>query len=129
MSADMWRFYVASRASKPERPAMWRALRDDGARIISTWIDEAGPGETGDMGELWERIAREVAQADALVIFAAPEDMPLKGAFVEVGMALALGKPVRVVAPEIATLGSWENHPLVSRWPSARAALNGGSDV
>lgn len=114
-------FYVASRASLPDRPAMWRSHRREGVNIVSSWIDEVGPGETGDMAELWVRIGREIASADALVLFAQPEDLPLKGALIEVGMALALGKPVRVVAPKIETLGSWERHPLVSRW---RLVLN-----
>src|SRR5690606_5090911 len=52
--------YVASRASAPERPAMWRKLRDHGHPIISTWIDEAGEGESHDLGDLWGRILREV---------------------------------------------------------------------
>src|SRR5690242_3408330 len=32
-------FYVASRASIPERAAMWRWIRRCGVRINSTWID------------------------------------------------------------------------------------------
>lgn len=107
--------YVASRASIPERPAMWRALRDQGVMIISSWIDEAGAGETADMGELWERIDREVRNARKLVLYVEPGDLPLKGAFVEVGMALAYGVPVDVVAPGVdrAALGSWTYHEAV----------------
>lgn len=108
------RIYVASRASVQDRPAMWRSLRDAGWNIISTWIDEAGPGETASMSDLWERIDREVASCDVLVLYAEPSDLPLKGAFVEVGMALAYGKPVIVVG---ADLGSWTHHPMVMRVP------------
>ena len=40
--------YVASRVSRAE---MWRGYRDEGGvPIVSTWIDEAGDGETDDFG-------------------------------------------------------------------------------
>lgn len=113
--------YVASRASVPARPAMWRLLRDRfGLPIISTWIDEAGEGETACNRELWSRIEHEVTSAERLVFYVEPEDLPLKGAYIEVGMALAAGVPVFVVAPGVKLepvtmrpLGSWTRHPLV----------------
>lgn len=122
--------YVASRASKPERPAMWRYLRDkEGWPINSTWIDEAGEGETADNGELWERIRREVTGACGLIFYAEPEDFPLKGAYVEVGMAIAAGVPVAVVAPDVdlephtcRPIGSWMRHPLVSAFDNVTDA-------
>lgn len=114
-------FYVASRASNPDRPAMWRHFRERGLPIISTWIDEAGEGETACNRELWQRIEREVTSATALIFYAEPDDFPLKGALVEVGMALAAGVPVRVVVPgvelrprSLRPLGSWAMHPLVT---------------
>lgn len=114
--------YVASRASTPERPAMWREYRDRwGANIVSTWIDEAGPGETSDFGELWSRIQGEIRRCDRLVLYAQSDDFPLKGALIEVGMALAMLKPVWVLGNltlEGRTdrpLGSWIRHPLVER--------------
>lgn len=113
------RLYVASRASIPARGRMWRQFRFAGWPIISTWIDEDGPGETSDWSALWRRIGEEIASCTALVLYAEPEDVPLKGAFVEAGMALALGKPVHVCAwdflGDTAPLGSWMWHPLVRR--------------
>lgn len=129
--------YVASRASTPERPAMWRALRDAGHPIIATWIDEAGEGETACNAELWQRIEREVTGAERLVLYVEPQDFPLKGAYVEVGMALAAGVPVKVVAPGVEMqphtlrpLGSWAKHPLVTFCDTVEAALShtGGGD-
>lgn len=112
--------YVASRASVPERAEMWRRLRSEGWPIVSSWIDEDGPGQTDDLGELWSRIASEVTGASGLVLYAEPDDFPLKGALVEVGMALAAGVPVVVVAPSVEIeprscrpIGSWMRHPLV----------------
>lgn len=110
---------------------MWRAVRADGYRITSTWIDEAGPGETHDMAELWERIAREVATSARLVLYIEPADFPLKGALVEAGMALAHLIPVMVVAPAVVLddgcrpIGGWIRHPLVRRRDSIEAAMLG----
>ena len=117
------KIYVASRASIPARAALWRDLRDrHGARIISSWIDEAGGGETEDFADLWARILREVEACDRLVLYIEVGDFPLKGALIEVGAALALGKPVWVIGVGIALekrscrpVGSWINHPRVER--------------
>jgi len=126
--------YVASRASLPARPAMWRELRASGWRICSTWIDEAGDGETGDLIELWSRIEAEVRAADGLILYAEREDFPLKGALIEVGMAIGMRKPVAVVlggAPFLETrslrpVGSWLYHARVELYGTveeARAAV------
>jgi len=121
--------YVASRASLPEHPARWRALRTAGWPIVSTWIDEAGPDETADLGELWTRIMQEVSSARGLVLYVGSDDFPLKGALIEVGAALALGKRVGLYAPGVLLeersmrpLGSWAAHPLVRICPTLGAA-------
>lgn len=112
--------YVASRASVPERGAMWRALRASGVNITSSWIDEDGPGQTADNRELWSRIQDEVGRSQVLIIYVEPDDFPLKGALVEVGMAMARNVPIGVVAPGVELdersmrpLGSWAAHPRV----------------
>lgn len=115
------KIYGASRATLPARPAMWKALRDSGTSIVSTWIDEADAGATTDFSELWYRIECEIRSADRLVLYVENDDFPLKGALVEVGMALAMGKPVFIVAPgielnnrDLKPLGSWAKHPNVT---------------
>lgn len=116
------KFYVASRASIPERSEMWRSLRVAGWRITSSWIDEAGEGETGSFSELWLRIGREIESSAGLILYAESDDFPLKGALIEVGMALALEKLVYVCLPGVSLdgrtarpIGSWIFHPLVVR--------------
>ena len=116
------KLYVASRASIPERAAMWRKIRDSGVVITSSWIDEDGPGQTDDYADLWRRIVHEIAAADRLVLYAESGDFPLKGALVEVGVALGLGKPITVCLPGVELeprscrpIGSWICHPLVKR--------------
>jgi hypothetical protein len=42
-------------ASKTVHAARWRDLRAQGLPIISTWIDEAEIGATGDWPDLWHR--------------------------------------------------------------------------
>ena len=91
--------YVASRASVPARGAMWRDLRQRGVLITSTWIDKNGEGATLDQSEQWARIASEVTSSDHLILYVEENDFPLKGAFVEIGMALGANIPVSVVAP------------------------------
>lgn len=112
--------YVASRASLSERGAMWRTLRDRGWPIVSTWIDEDGDGVTNDFIDLWSRIRREVTGAAGLVLYAETNDFPLKGALVEVGMAIGSGVRVVAVLPGVKLstrtmrpVGSWLAHPLV----------------
>lgn len=114
-------FYVASRASIPERPAMWKRWREIGMPITSTWIDEAGEGETTSFAELWARIHREIAASEGVILYAKSEDFPLKGALIECGMALGMGKPVAIVLDgvdleerSLRPLGSWGLHPSCS---------------
>lgn len=115
--------YVASRASIPQRAAMWRNYRDEhDARIISSWIDQDRPGETSDFRELWEDIHTEIRACQRLVLYADHDDFPLKGALVEVGIALGMGKPVWVLGGSIKLegrtdrpFGSWIRHPAVER--------------
>lgn len=124
----MKRVYGASRV---KHAAMWKALRDAGEPIISSWIDEAGEGETKSLSELWERIEREVKSATLLVLYVEENDFPLKGALIEAGMAIAFGVPVFVVLGgdfELETrtlrpLGSWAQHPLVEFKDSVVEAL------
>lgn len=102
-------------ASKAYYGPLWQSLRGELAktsdvRIISTWIDESGQGKTVDWPELWDRCIEEAATADALVAFYFPGDT-WKGALVEIGAALACGKPVYVAgSPD----HSWVNHPNVT---------------
>lgn len=121
--------YVASRASIPERAAMWRRLRQAGVPINSTWIDQDGEGDS-NYGTLWPTIIEEIRACTALILYVELGDLPLKGAFVEVGAALALGKRVYCVAPGVRIewrtcrpIGSWMHHPNVVRCESVGVAL------
>lgn len=103
--------YVASRV---HHAPMWRKLRDEGAPIVSTWIDVENPVYR----DHWRMILAQVPTCDALVLHLTPEDVTLKGAFVEVGIALAHGLRVFVSTPpgtnEATLAGSWVWSPGVT---------------
>ena len=111
--------YVASRTI---HAAMWKELQSEGVPIISTWLDEAGAGETEDFSDLWRRCVDEVKRAGRLVAFHSEGDV-WKGAFIEIGVALGAGVPVTVVG---GPPGSWPAHPLVSQARSVREAVGLG---
>lgn len=88
------KFYVASKIKYAE---LWRTQRDRlGHNIISTWIDEAEEGQTNDYSELACRCITEIKKCDILLLYCKPGEV-LKGALIEAGAALALGKEIRCV--------------------------------
>lgn len=132
--------YIASRASLPQRSATWRTLRDEGYPIISSWIDEIDktyrfetPEESEEfISHLWLRFSQEIQRAERLIVYAEPDDFPLKGTLVEVGIALGCNTPVYLVLPGVdieadtyRPVGSWINHPLVKQVASLEEALAG----
>lgn len=107
-------------ASKTKHAPMWRDLRAKGWPIISTWIDEAGENETNDLTALWHTNFGEIRFCDRLLLYVEPNDFPLKGALIEVGMALAFDKRVYVYSPGVKfdertfrPIGSWVMHNRV----------------
>lgn len=119
--------YVASRV---HHAAIWRERRCAGVPINSTWIDEAGDGETADFGDLWARIWHEIHACTGLILYACADDFPLKGALIEAGIAMAFGKPVFVVLPGVELdarmrpIGSWILARNVHRCADVDGALN-----
>lgn len=109
-------------ASKTKHAAKWRKLRGKGHNIISTWIDEAGPGESKDLRDLAQRCVDEAKSADRLILFGKPEDI-LKGALIEVGAALAFGVPVFAVGYSPSFESALRNHPLWKECLSVEEAL------
>lgn len=107
-------------ASKTAHASKWRQLRADGAKIISTWIDESGVGETASFTDLWIRCVNEAASCDVLIAYREPGEI-LKGAFIEIGAALASGKTVILVGDFDGM--SFTSHPLVKLAPDVSVAF------
>ncbi|MHA6684444.1 hypothetical protein [Mesorhizobium sp. A556] len=106
-------------ASKTAHASKWRELRAAGLPINSTWIDEAGEGETKCFESLWSRCISEASKATAVLLYREPGEV-LKGAFIEAGAALACGVPVHAVGCEEF---SFVNHSLVTQHDNLIAAL------
>lgn len=98
-------------ASKTIHAARWRQFRDDGIPIISTWIDEAGSGQSASLQSLWSRCIDEAMSCTILVAYRANEEEVLKGGFIEVGAALAARR--YVIAIGFAGM-TFLHHPLVA---------------
>src|SRR5260221_2145966 len=111
--------------SRTRHAPMWIGFRARGIPIISTWMDE----KDDNLTVLWSRIVAEMRQARQAILYVEPLDFPLKGALVEVGIALAFNVPVSVVSPGIELderyrpLGSWVTHPLVSFYDTLDTAF------
>ncbi len=106
-------------ASKTAHAMMWRTYRLNGWPIISTWIDEAGVGESASLEDLWRRCIDEAKGARAVLLYREPGEV-LKGAFVEAGAALANGVPVHAVG---CGEFSFVNHRLVTQHATLDDAL------
>jgi hypothetical protein len=96
---------------------MWRLLRTNGYPICSSWIDESGPGQTHDWPGLWQRCIAEIREADCVLLSCEAGEV-LRGALVEVGVAIALGVPVIWYGPELSIC----HHPSVT----ISSTLHGG---
>lgn len=107
-------------ASKLHHAPMLRNLRDawreDGLIINSRWLDQAQHEATAtpdDFKIFWHTDHIDITECNALVLYTTPDD-ELRGALVEVGMALALAKPV-VLAGDNRAFGSWQYHASIVR--------------
>jgi hypothetical protein len=112
------KIYVASKMFYAQ---LWRGQRELGYNIISTWIDEAGVGQTKDFGDLAVRCIREASEADVLIVFGLKDEV-LKGALAEVGAALAFGRKVLItkIGTEEAYNSSISSSTIITNHPNVR---------
>lgn len=112
------KFYWASRTDHYQQGLAFRAWgAARGHEVTSRWLDlvAAGQLETPEaMRKIWPIDLEDISKAEALVIYGIPE-LPLRGALIEAGAALAHGKPVHAVGANPG-FGTWVHHPLVHRW-------------
>lgn len=108
-------------ASKTKHAWRWKRLRNEGFPINSTWIDEAGVGQSESLKDLWCRCISEASHANALIAYREHDEI-LKGAFVEIGAALAHNRDVFVVGFDEDQF-SFKHHPNVNICTSMTQAL------
>ncbi len=111
-------------ASKTKYAWIWKGLRDRGYNIISTWIDEAEPGQTTDFIDLSTRCIDEAKEADITLLYCEEGDF-LKGALLEAGAALAAGKEVRLIGSCDSISKVFCYHPNWKMYPYIADAIEG----
>jgi hypothetical protein len=109
-------------ASKVKHAAKWKALRDQGYNIISTWIDEAGEGETKDKRDLASRCIRESIESNRFIVYAEEGDI-LVGAYIEIGAAIAWSIPIYAVGLVLKEKSAFRHHYLWHQCDSLEEAL------
>ncbi len=94
--------YIASKTKHADR---WRKIASVHP-VSSTWIYEAGEGQSADLNDLWRRCLLEAATSKALVAYREDGEV-FKGGWVEIGAALAHGVPVHAVGLEEFTIAKF----------------------
>jgi hypothetical protein len=105
-------------SSKIAHASKWRDLAKN-LPIVSTWIHDPEDIAKIDWPDLWSRCIAEAAGAEVLVVYHEP-GVTLKGAWIEVGAALAAGVPVLGVGIEDYTIGK---SGFVRHFPDLDSAL------
>ncbi len=117
------RFYLATRKDRAaEANAISDALSPHGWERTLTWSDQQGAGRAAH-AELAQAELRAVSEADVLIVM-------LPGGYgthVEIGAALALGKPVIIHAPDRQTLEM--PYPCVFHYHPGVKLLVGALDI
>ena len=114
-------------ASKLHHVELWHKWREEWTKddiiIVARWpFSHVGtvPDRSHFAKVFWQHDLEDVIKADVVLVYAVDGEH-LKGALVEAGMAIALGKHVIVVGihPDYST---WQYHPLVHRVPDLEDA-------
>lgn len=116
-------------SSKVKHAPMWRELHRDAPHVFlnARWIKraehESDLKENG-FKDLWNECQDDIESADAVLVYAEDGDV-LKGALVEVGMALANGIRVIIIVSEHNRLayGTWVHLDSVEWVTSMEDAL------
>lgn len=103
-------------ASKMHHAPKWReAYSREDIHVVSRWpfLETQVDDRPSNCRKFWQDDFTDVQSCAVLILFA-EEGENLRGALVEVGIALALGKFVIVIG-EHHDHGTWWHHPLVRR--------------
>lgn len=113
-------------ASKLRHAPLWLKLKQEyygQYEFTSRWIFIAGmvPESPDNAKVFWIRDYEDVKRSTHVLVYAEGEEN-LRGALVEAGMGIALGKTVIVVG-DSREYGSWQFHPSVLRAPDLGRAF------
>lgn len=111
-------------ASKMHHAPKWRAAysRPD-IHVVSRWpfletqVDDCDT----NCRKFWQDDFTDISSCDILILFA-EEGENLRGALVEVGIAMGLGKQIIVIGDH-SDHGTWWHHPLVRKVVDLEAAM------
>ena len=118
-------------ASKIQHATLWATVGSTtvGIEMCCRWANHilsgASDDDPADLEAGWKMNLEDIEACDMLIVYATTkaEARTLRGALVEVGMALAFKKPVLAVAGA-AFEGSWQYHFLVQQVPTIDEALS-----
>lgn len=114
--APMLRIYPATKLANIGTLRMWEQWYPKELFFHARWlrhVDNDTPDIAENANQFWIEDAEDVRSADALVVFAFP-DQHLRGALVECGIAIASGVPVFAIG-EHPDFSTWQYHPGVTR--------------
>ena len=114
--------YTASKLSEAER---WRSLAEEWTDVefVARWpfkYMNTVPDHPEFARVFWDYDLEDISSADVVLVYGTPNE-PLKGALVEAGMAIALGKSVIVVGDH-ESYSTWQYHRNVYRVPDLEHA-------
>lgn len=115
------RLYTASKLSDCQYWLDFRTLYADKVDFTARWLDFFSANGSFDDAKMplsikragWVTDIDDVRFSDAVVV-KAPSSGNLRGALVEAGVALGLGRPVYLLG-DCPDYGTWQHHPLVYR--------------
>lgn len=117
--------YIASKLSHAAKLIDFKREDIPGALVTSRWLHMVSFEQTAkpaDFTWCWMIDENDVRDCDVLLIYGEPDD-ELRGALIEVGMAIALRKVVLVVG-DCPSFGTWQYHPQVVRLDILQQAAN-----
>ncbi len=116
----MIKVYIASKLSNAEQFRAYRTTwTKDGINLHARWFDQAMLEHSEhslsphDFHIFWLVDEEDVKVADAVIVCGYSTDK-LRGALIEAGIAIAMGKLVIVIGDH-PDYGTWQHHPVVVR--------------
>lgn len=113
-------------ASKLDEAQTWRDLKNASIHLVSRWpntFKEDNDTSPGECRKGWIENEEDIRAADILIVLPPRNGGNLRGALVEAGMAIGLGKKVIIVG-QCPDYGTWRWHPTVYNYSTLEAAIS-----